>query len=243
MAGSPHAPQPHAPEPPAAGARPRGVIVAALAVVASLSLVVAVSGRHDAAADGHVHPVAVEASATGRQAAFHDAMRRLWEDHATWTRLTIISFAHDLPDLAATRDRLFRNQKDIGDAIAPYYGRAAGKRLTGLLNAHIGGAVVLLQAVRSGNPADITRRTAEWYANGNQIADFLAGANPRNWPRPVMRRMMRQHLDQTLEEAGDRLGGKYAADVRDYDVVHRHILEMADGLSAGIIAQFPARFR
>jgi len=59
----------------------------------------------------------------------------------------------------------------------------------------------------------------------------------------VMRRMMRQHLDQTLEEAGDRLSGRYAADVRDYDVVHRHILEMADGLSAGIIAQFPARFR
>jgi len=231
------------PEPPARTVRRRRFVLAALAVVASLSLVVAVSGRSGAEADAHIHPAAVEAGTTTRQAAFHDAMRKLWEDHTTWTRLTIISFAHDLPDLAATRDRLFRNQKDIGDAIAPYYGRAAGNRLTGLLDAHIGGAVVLLQAVRSGNRADITRRTAEWYANGDDIADFLAGANPRNWPRPVMRRMMRQHLDQTLKEAGDRLSGRYAADVRDYDVVHRHILEMADGLSAGIIAQFPARFR
>lgn len=234
---------PHHTEPPAQTVRPRRIVVAALAAVASLSLVVAVSGRHDAAADGHVHPVAVETSTTGRQAAFHDAMRRLWEDHATWTRLTIISFAHGLPDLAATRDRLFKNQKDIGDAIVPYYGRAAGTRLTALLNAHIGGAVMLLQAVKSGNRAEITRRTAEWYANGDDIADFLAGANPRNWPKATMRRMMREHLDQTLKEAGDRLSGRYAADVRDYDVVHRHILEMADGLSAGIIAQFPARFR
>jgi hypothetical protein len=32
------------------------------------------------------------------------------------------------------------------------------------------------------------------------------------------------------------------ADVAAYDVVHEHILMMADALSAGIIAQFPDRF-
>jgi hypothetical protein len=37
--------------------------------------------------------------------------------------------------------------------------------------------------------------------------------------------------------------GNFAADVRDYDAVHRHILEMADTLSDGIIRQFPKRFR
>jgi hypothetical protein len=34
----------------------------------------------------------------------------------------------------------------------------------------------------------------------------------------------------------NRLQGNYAADVRDYDAVHHHILDM---LSAGIIRQFP----
>jgi hypothetical protein len=58
-----------------------------------------------------------------------------------------------------------------------------------------------------------------------------------------MRSMMQVHLDQTLEEAVDRLGGKHAAEVRDYDAIHAHILEMADMLSAGIVKQFPARFR
>ena len=55
--------------------------------------------------------------------------------------------------------------------------------------------------------------------------------------------MMKVHLDQTLKEAQDRLQGRFAADVRDYDTVHRHILDMADTLSAGIMRQFPQRFR
>jgi hypothetical protein len=74
-------------------------------------------------------------------------------------------------------------------------------------------------------------------------ADFLHRANPRNWPKREMREMMRAHLDQTLREAVDRLGGKFEADIRDYEHIRRHILEMADTLSAGIIKQFPRRFR
>jgi hypothetical protein len=58
-----------------------------------------------------------------------------------------------------------------------------------------------------------------------------------------MRAMMREHLDQTLAEAAAELGHHYAASVHAYDAVHRHILQMADGLSGGIIARFPARSR
>jgi hypothetical protein len=170
-------------------------------------------------------------------------MRKLWEDHITWTRLAIVSFAGGLPDLPATEARLLRNQRDIGDAITPYYGQAAGDRLTGLLKAHIGGAVALLQAAKAGDAGQVAGARTAWYRNGDEIADFLHAANVRNWPRSEMRAMMRSHLDQTLSEAQNRLAGRYAADVRDYEAIHRHILEMADMLSAGIVRQFPARFR
>ena len=220
--------------------------LAGLLAVLSMVVVLAVAGTNDGHADdGHSHAdaVAVTAGTTAKQAAFQDAMRKLWEDHITWTRLAIVSFAHELPDLPTTQDRLLRNQVDIGDAIKPYYGEAAGNRLTALLKEHIVGAVALMSAAKAGDHALIKQRTDEWYVNGNQIADFLHEANPRNWSQESMREMMKGHLDQTLSEAVNRLTGNYADDVRDYDEIHEHILMMADSLSKGIIKQFPKRFR
>jgi hypothetical protein len=221
------------------------VALAALVAVVAATLVLAVSGARDSRAESSHHHGAATATAklTHKQLAFHDAMRKLWEDHITWTRLAIISFAHDLPDLSATETRLLRNQTDIGNAVKPYYGRAGGKRLTALLKEHILGAVALLEAAKAGDPTMVEQRSDEWYANAKQIADFLHKANPRHWPRRELRAMMKTHLDQTLDEATHRLQGNYAADIRDYERIHRHILEMADTLSAGIIAQFPRRFR
>jgi hypothetical protein len=51
---------------------------------------------------------------------------------------------------------------------------------------------------------------------------------------------MKMHLDLTLDEATARLKGDFAADIKDYDKVHEHILSLADTLSTGILAQFPA---
>src|ERR687897_926451 len=175
-----------------AHARPRGVLpLAGLLALISMVVVLALAGAHESHADdGHSHSHATTAETSAKHAALHDGMRKLWEDHITWTRLAIVSFAHDLPDLPATQARLLRNQVDIGNAIKPYYGRAAGHRLTAILKEHIVGPVALLQAAKSGDQRLIDQRTAEWYANGNQIADFLHKANPRNWPRRGMRQMM-----------------------------------------------------
>jgi hypothetical protein len=49
-------------------------------------------------------PVGEPESAKGM--AFQDAMRKLWEDHITWTRVFIISAAADLPDKEAATNRL-----------------------------------------------------------------------------------------------------------------------------------------
>jgi hypothetical protein len=175
--------------------------------------------------------------------AFHDAMRKLWEDHITWTRLAIVSFVSDLPDLQATEARLLANQTDIGNAIKPYYGKKAGNKLTALLKQHILGAVDLMAAAKSADQAKVAKASTAWNANGRQIADFLNSANPKNWPRGALRSMMQTHLNQTLKEAVDRMHGNHTAEVRDYDAIHKHILEMADALSDGIIKQFPSRFR
>jgi hypothetical protein len=170
-------------------------------------------------------------------------MRKLWEDHVTWTRLYIVSAAAGLPDAQPTAERLLRNQADIGDAIKPFYGEAAGERLTALLRPHILIAAELVTAAKAGDTAGVQAVSARWYANANEIADFLSDANPDNWPRKTLRSEMRHHLDLTLEQAQARLRSDWAADIAAYDGVHQHILGMADVLSKGIVSQFPRKFK
>jgi hypothetical protein len=176
------------------------------------------------------------------KADFHDAMRKLWEDHVTWTRLYIVSAAAGLPDAQPTAQRLLQNQTDIGNAIKPFYGDAAGERLTALLRQHILIAADLVTAAKAGNSAAAQAASAKWDTNADEIADFLSGANPTQWPRETMRSTMHHHLDLTLQEAQARLKGDWAADIAAYDAIHLHILGMADVLSAGIISQFPEKF-
>jgi hypothetical protein len=176
------------------------------------------------------------------RAGFQVAMRKLWEDHVTWTRLYIVSAIADLPDAGPTAQRLLQNQVDIGNAIKPFYGDAAGERLSTLLKPHILIAAEIITAAKAGNTIEMQAASKRWYANADEIADFLSSANPGSWPRASLRAEMRHHLDLTLQEAQARLRGDWAADIAAYESIHGHILRMADMLSSGIIKQFPQRF-
>jgi len=207
--------------------------VAALAAALALLLVTAQpASAHTMRADAQ----------SAKAAAFSASMAKLWEDHIVWTRMVIVDFAAGLPDLKAAETRLLRNQADIGNAIKPYYGAAAGNALTKLLRTHILEAVPVLQAVKAGDKAGLTKSLAAWYANGHQIAAFLTKANPQAWPLSMTASMMKHHLDLTAQEAVARIQGHWAADIAAYDRVHVEILEMSNMLSDGIVNQFPNRF-
>jgi hypothetical protein len=89
-----------------------------LAAALACGVLTAVLGKDDAHADDHG---AANRAMTAAQLVLHDQMRKLWEDHVTWTRLAIVEFAADDPGFAATADRLFANQVDIGNAVEPLF--------------------------------------------------------------------------------------------------------------------------
>ena len=216
---------------------PTILTVLALALMAPASPAVHATGA------GHSAAVASAPSIPLDRDAYHDAMRKLWEDHVTWTRLFLVSAIAGLPDTQPAAERLLRNQVDIGDAIKPFYGEAAGDALTALLRPHILIAAEVVDAAVANDTARVQNALARWYANADEIGDFLNAANPDNWPREAMRAEMRHHLDLTLQEAQARIRGDWAADIAAYDTVHQHILGMADVLSSGVIRQFPRKFR
>ena len=216
------------------------ILLAVAALAAAIGLYAAVIAN--AGAMTGMTTTAAPALSTHKVVVFHRAMDKLWEDHVTWTRLAIVSFAADLPDLNNAETRLLQNQVDIGNAIKPFYGTAAGNKLTSLLRTHILQAVAVLQAAKAGDQTQLAAAQKAWYENADQIAAFLHKANPRFWPLADMKKMMHRHLALTTKEAVARLTGDFATDVTAYDQVHNEILRMSNMLANGIIGQFPRRF-
>ena len=170
------------------------------------------------------------------------ALRKLWSDHVIWTREYIIAAVGGSPDADAAAGRLLKNQEDIGAAIAGFYGDAAGAKLTELLKAHIMIAVDLVAAAKSGDKAAFATHDARWTANAEEIAGFLAGANP-NWPKQDVFDLLSLHLKLTKDEAVARIGGDWAADIKAFDAIFNEIMVLADALNDGIAAQFPEKLR
>jgi len=137
---------------------------------------------------------------------------------------------------------LLQNQKDIGNAIKPYYGEEAGNQLTTLLTDHITGAVPVLTAAQSGDQAALGKALDDWYANAEEIGVFLNTANPE-WAKMDMRHMMKTHIDQTVTYSVDLLKKDYNAAIMNYGHAHDHMVMMAEDLARGIAIQFPDKFK
>jgi hypothetical protein len=218
--------------------RPIPLGLTALIAFFSALAALAVSNGHDA----HAHGNESRAAVTRQELALRNDMRVLWEDHVTWTRLAVISLVAGSPDTEATVARLLRNQTDIGDAVKPFYGRAAGNELTLELRRHILIAADLIAAAKAGDATRLAAEQARWGRNADDIAALLNRVNPRHWKRAAIRAMLGEHLRLTTAEAVARLEGDWAADVAAYDRIHHHALGMADTLSSGLVQQFPKRF-
>jgi hypothetical protein len=230
--------------------RPARLTLTMLIAVFSALVALAVAGGHDAAAHGngdehattHAPTADNPARISRSEVALRQDMRQLWEDHVTWTRLAIISLTTDSADTEATVGRLLQNQTDIGDAVKPFYGEAAGNELTRQLRLHILIAADVIAAARAGNQAELADAQARWLANADDIAAVLNSVNPKHWELATMKAEMQKHLDLTTQEAVARLQGNWSADVAAYDQIHEHILHMSDLLSSGLVKQFPNRF-
>ncbi len=174
--------------------------------------------------------------------AFNGAMRELWSDHMQWTYATVDAYYHDQNGLQAHLDRLLKNQKELGAAIVPYYGQAAGDTLAALLTVHIQQAIPVLSAAKAGNQPALDQALADWYANAKDIANFLSAANPEHWPKTDMEEAMEHHITQTTAYAVDLLNGDFTNAVVHYDEAFNHMMETADLLAKGIALQFPGKF-
>ncbi|MDR7238239.1 glycosyltransferase [Neobacillus drentensis] len=168
-------------------------------------------------------------------------LRRLLMEHAIWTRSYIVSAIGGLEDRDKVLARLLRNQDEIGNAIKPYYGEAAGNKLGKLFREHILLAGKVVEAAKANNQADLQKYNTAWYKNADDIAIFLSSANP-NWNRHALKQLFHAHLKMVTDSVVSRLKKDWNREIRAFDEGEIHLIKIADVLSDGIIKQFPQKF-
>jgi hypothetical protein len=136
---------------------------------------------------------------------------------------------------------LLKNQEHLGNAIVPYYGQEAGNGLIALLKQHILIAVDLVAAAKAGQQEQFQAHDQRWTQNAQDIATFLAGANP-HWPAQDVADLLNLHLTLTKKEAVARLTEHWEEDIAAFDDIFTEILTVSDTLAEGIITQFPEKF-
>src|SRR5215469_11926702 len=118
------------------------VLLAVLAGLVTLSTQRGAAHASDTAGHDHAKPTGLP---TAARVAFHDQMRKLWEDHVTWTRLAIVTFADGSagfgdrdapaaePDRHRQRDRalLRRRRRPGAEHAAAYSHHARGSPARG----------------------------------------------------------------------------------------------------------------
>ncbi|MFP5106793.1 glycosyltransferase [Neobacillus sp. C211] len=162
-------------------------------------------------------------------------------EQGIWTRSYIVSAAANLEDQQMVLARLLKNQDELGNAIKPFYGEAAGTKLAQLLREHILLAGKVLEAAKANNQADLQKYNTAWYKNADDIAAFLSSANPK-WNNTALKQLLHARLRMVTDSVLARLKKDWNGDILAFDEGEIHLIKIADVLSDGIIKQFPQKF-
>lgn len=164
-------------------------------------------------------------------------MRKLWTDHAIFTRMFIIDLLGDLPGIDYTIDRLIKSQEQTGNCFRPFFGDVATESLVSLLNEHVTITIDLLRTIKVGNTTDATTLEDQWGTNVEHISTLFGTIN-QCYSVDELTDMFKTCLILTKYQFIARMDGDYNADVMYFDMGLNHISRISDYLTDGLIEAF-----
>lgn len=222
-------------------------------ILLSISVSLAVAGLACAgspAAVAHEHAVATQltaAAATSQTDAttapaapqLQAALRSLWHGHVVETRKYALAVkAGDASAAERAAGDVVTNAKAIADAVAGFYGAAAGEEMLRLLGGHWGAVKALTDANLDGDTAGARAAMDDMVANAGEIATFLASANP-NLPADAVRGLLVAHGGHHAAQTQQISAGDMDAEARTWAAMQAHMDVIADALAGAIARQFP----
>ncbi|MFP5211844.1 MAG: hypothetical protein ACLGPL_00550 [Acidobacteriota bacterium] len=131
------------------------------------------------------------------------------------------------------------NARKIADSIVPFYGKAAGDKLFGLLAEHFGAVKSYMTAAYAKDKAGMENARNGLIGNAETIAVFLSSANPTNWPKDTLNTLLMSHGAHHISQINAVENKDFASEAQIWDAMKEHMNTIADALSAGIAKQFP----
>jgi hypothetical protein len=163
-----------------------------------------------------------------------ELFRKLFTDHAVYTKFYIESALTDQPDLSAITNRLFENQVEIGTNVGKIVGHEKGNKLIILLKQHIEAAANAVSVAKKGG--DLTDAKNKIFTNSAAVAKFLSRLSPKYLPYNVVKKQFDHHNKYVLEMVVLHLTKKYDREVVKYDEYYNHMLMFSDMLYVALSA-------
>jgi hypothetical protein len=197
------------------------------------------------AAPGYASAAAPAAATVPTKVAeTQDALRDLWIGHVFWVRDVVEAImASDAARAKTAEKQVVDNAKAIAGAIEPFYGKPASDQLFNLLAGHWGAISAYLDATVAGEATDQVTAQQKLVANAGEIATFLSGANPKNWPVDTLRGLLTAHGAHHVQQIQQLKAKHYDQEAQTWTAMKDHMYEIADALAGGLAAQFPDKFK
>ena len=170
-------------------------------------------------------------------------LRDLWVGHIFWVRSVVYATKFgDADSMKIAEENVVKNAKDIAVAVGSFYGKEAGDKLFGLLAGHYGAIKEYLTASMVGSKEAKDTAVEKLKKNAEEIAGFLSGANPKNWPKDTLVSLLLAHGGHHIAQIDAVMAKDYGAEATTWEAMKKHIYTIADALAGGIEKQFPKKF-
>ena len=162
-------------------------------------------------------------------------LRKLFVEHAVWTKKFINVSLSSSPDTDAITTRLLQNQNDIGMNLSSIIGKNNAMKLANLLRIHILHAGDAIQAIVIGKDEIIKKSLVKLFKNSDQVAKLLTDLSPNKLPYDMTRTMFHDHNQYIIDMTNTRIKKKWKKDILLYDEYFSQLMKMADIIANALI--------
>jgi hypothetical protein len=166
---------------------------------------------------------------------------QLLGEHAFLAAGAMRSGIAEAPDFEAAKDAITGNSKDLQAVVQAAYGAAAAKQFRSLWDGHVAGYLAYIDAAEADDAGALAAATSKVSSYAEQLADFLAGANP-HLDAAALSALFKTHAQHLTGQVEAFAAGDYEGTYELVRMGYSHMFEAGEALAIGIATQQPKKF-